>query len=196
MEQTIVRQGMALDEYIRRMDDDHEPPFEIIDGEVVPMSPTVSGSGYRAWWLAKLMNRVIDGNELGYLFSEITFVLPSPDNNWVTGSRTPDLMFISVVRFDTYRNANPGWEERPLALVPDLVIEVVSPTDRLSTVLKKVALYLEDGVQMVWVVNRMHQSITIYTLTDDPVTLSGELILTGGELIPGFSTPVRVLFED
>lgn len=38
MDQTVVQQGMTLDEYIRRMDDDSEPRFEIINGEVVPMN--------------------------------------------------------------------------------------------------------------------------------------------------------------
>ena len=197
MDQTVVQQGMTLDEYIRRMDDDSEPRFEIINGEVVPMSPSVSGSGYMASKLMKLIWPIILSKQLGELFSEMTFVLPNADSStWVTGSRTPDLMFISAARFSAFNDTNPGWQERPLALVPDLVIEIISPTDQMATVLKKVALYLEDGVQIVWVVNRKHQSITVYTLSDEPMVLTGDQILSGGALIPGFSTHVRVLFED
>ena len=194
MDQTVVRQGMAVEDFIRRMD---KPPFEIIDGEIVLMSPNVAGHDYTLRGLFVLLYTHTRERELGEVFSEATFVLSNAtDRNWVTGSREPDIMFFSATRFTAYIAATLDWRDRPFALVPDLVIEVVSPTDRMATVLKKVALYLEDGVQVVWVVNRMHQSITIYTLTDDPVTLSGDQILTGGELLPGFSTPIHALFED
>jgi len=196
MEQTVIRQGMALDEYIRRMDDDREPPFEIIDGEIVLMSPSTYGSDHMAWVFIQVLNPFVAANRLGYLSLETTFVLPNTDSSsWVTGSRKPDVMFIVAERLSAYKLATPDWEDRPLALVPDLVIEVISPTDRMDAVLQKVARYLADGVQIVWVANRKRQSITVYTLTNEPVVLSGDQTLSGGEIIPDFTIPVRAIFE-
>jgi len=194
MEQTVVRQGMALDEYIRRMD---EAPFEIINGEIILVSPSIAESGDIAWIFMNLLFPVVTSNRLGSLFVESTFVLPGPDNSkWVTGSRKPDLMLFSGERYPDYKLANPGWRKRPVALVPDLVVEIVSPTDRMVNVLKKIALYLEDGVQAVWVVEPENQVVMVYTLMAIPLILSGDQILTGGELLPGFSTPIHALFED
>jgi hypothetical protein len=115
---------------------DAEGPFEIINGEVIPVSPSVFGSGHVAAWLHDqivlyLAAHPDGGQAIGSVFSEMPFVLPdTPSSAWVTGSRVPDLMFIRAGRLADYKAAVSDWRLKPLALVPDLVVEVISPTDR------------------------------------------------------------------
>lgn len=78
---------------------------------------------------------------------------------------------------------------------PDLAIEIVSPTDRISHVNRKIRLYLEDGVQVVWLVEPEEQTITIYTPATKQFTrLTLEDTLTGGDLLPNFALSLSQLF--
>ncbi len=186
----LQRTGMPLDEFLRRQD---EQPFELIEGEIVPiMSPKSFGSDY----IARLFQRALDRYGNGDVFIETTFILPdTPDAQWVKGSRQPDVLYIAPGRLETYRKEHMDWRIRPLMLVPDLAIEVVSPTDRLSKVWRKTALYLDDGVQLVWVVNPMRETVTIFMPDEAPVTFGKADTLNGGALLPGFSLALNSIFE-
>ncbi len=188
-----VRQGMTLAEFIQRSE--AEVPFEFIDGEVIPVSPNVAGHDLIARRLFVLLYTYATAQRLGEVFAEAAFALAGhPD--WVTGSRKPDVLFYRAERFAEYIAATPDWRSKPFLLVPDLVVEVMSHTDRISAVLKKAALYLDDGVQTVWVIDQERQTVSIYTPHDQPNTLNADQILTHEPLLPGFSTIVRAIFEN
>ena len=84
-----------------------------------------------------------------------------------------------------------GWE-----VIPDLAVEVVSPTDRAIEVLAKVQEYLEAGVIRVWVVYPKVRQVHIF----DEVTGSRGIIrngtLDGEDLLPGFRLALAELFRD
>jgi Uma2 family endonuclease len=182
--------GMSIEEFIRRYD---EAPFEILNGHVEYMSPKVFGSDY----IARLVQRVLDQYGHGEVFIETTFILSgAASGEWVSGSRQPDVLFISEGRLETYRAQTPDWKLKPLMLVPDLVVEVVSPTDRPGKVWQKAGLYLEDGVQVVWIVNPVRENVTVFTQNGDPYTLDKTETLEGGTLLPGFSLSLQTLFAD
>src|SRR5690349_4295010 len=97
-----TRVGMPLSEYMQRYDE--EGPFEIIDGAIVPMSPTKFGHNYltRLLFLA-LHNFVSSGNEW-QVFAETPFIKPGADDpNWVEGSLIPDVMLLRVDRLSAYK---------------------------------------------------------------------------------------------
>jgi Uma2 family endonuclease len=187
---TLERIGMSLPDFLSRYD---QQPFELIDGEMTPiMSPKVFGSDYTAY----LLQTALQKWGVGFVFVETTFILPeTPEGNWVKGSRQPDVLYLAKDRLDAYRHNTPDWMEKPLMLVPDLAIEVVSPTDRLPAVWRKVAIYLEDGVRLVWVVNPIRESITVFAADDAPFTLSADQTLSGGDVLPGFQFPLSSLFK-
>jgi Uma2 family endonuclease len=104
-------------------------------------------------------------------------------------------------RINAYREANPDWKLKPYVLVPDLVVEVMSPNDDPDELDEKIDLYLADGVLMAWVMNPQRIKVSVYTPTPDkPRTkqqtnlFSGD-VLTGGEIIPGFEIEVAKIFE-
>jgi Uma2 family endonuclease len=110
-------------------------------------------------------------------------------------------MFYKAERINAYREATPDYKLKPYILVPDLVVEVVSPNDDLRELDKKVDLYLADGVLMVWVMDPQPIKVSVFTPTPgkprtrQQTNLFGDDILTGGEIIPGFEIVVAKLFE-
>jgi len=194
MTETLTRVGMSLEDFIRKFDE--EGSFEILDGEIVPKMPNVFGHTTTANRIAFVINTFAIPKKLGEAFVEGTIIKPdSFDRNWVKGSRIPDVLYVSQERLNDYKDANPDWESRPLALIPDLVIEVVSPNDSYTETNKRVKRYLEDGVRLVWVFDPQERTIVIHVPnSDQQTTLSGEAKLTGGEVIPGFEIGLTEIF--
>lgn len=197
MDTPAVEVGMALEEYNRLYA--QEGPFEIIHGERIAKMPQVAGHGAVQHITWDALNQHGRNTHSGYAFIEQTFVL-SYSPGWVTGSRIPDVMYYAAERLEAYKAADPDWKKKPYILVPDLVVEVISPTDDLSELSDKVDLYLTDGVQMVWLMDFLKETVFSYTListqpfTKQQTTLKVGDTLTGGEIIPGFEIPVASLF--
>lgn len=83
------------------------------------------------------------------------------------------------------------------ALVPDLVAEVVSPTDTRTEMRKKVSIYLSVGVPLLWMIWPKSKTIEIWQptiLTAPTQVLTVNDILDGGTIMPGFTCPVQDLF--
>jgi Uma2 family endonuclease len=195
LEPAVTKIGMPMEEFIRLYD--AEGPFELIDGERIPKMPNVAGHGE----MVELLYQAIYLLQLGKIIREMPFVL-SYTSNGVTGSRIPDLMYYVADRMNAYKEAHPDWRDKPYVLVPDLVIEVVSPTDNLSELEEKVNLYLLDGVRAVWVADRHKRRVSLHTLnTRDPFSkiethLKEGDTLSGGEIVPGFEIAVAKIFEE
>lgn len=185
-------QHMTLDEFMQRYSD--EGPFEVIEGEIVPVAPQNTQSGMVAGELYLALATYVKAQKLGQVFIEVPFTLTA-DSQWVKGSRVPDVMFITAERLAKLAEANPDWKTKPLVLVPDLVAEVSSPTDLHTQIQQKVARYLADGVRVVWLIEPDGRTVTIYTPGSKQLThLTAEDTLTGGEIVPGFAVAVADLF--
>jgi Uma2 family endonuclease len=80
-------------------------------------------------------------------------------------------------------------------MAPDLAVEVLSPSDRMADALAKVAMYLQAGTPLVWLVNTATRTVVVFRSEMDPVTLAGSDTLDGGDVLPGFSVPVAEIFS-
>ena len=111
-------------------------------------------------------------------------------------SRDPDTVLApdaAFVRAD--RVPPPGHRQGFAALAPDLVVEVVSPTDRAGAVADKALRWLESGTRLVWVVYPDRRLVAEH-FPDGTVHLrQAEDLLDGGDVLPGFRVPVSELFE-
>jgi len=198
LESPTTKIGMPLEEFIRLYDT--EGPFELINGERVPKMPNVAGHGEIVERLYLAIYLLISSKQFGKVLREMPFVL-SYTPNWVTGSRIPDLMYYTADRINAYKEAYTDWKDKPYILVPDLVVEVVSPGDNLGDLDDKVNQYLLDGVRLVWVMNPQKSRVSIHTLNSlNPFTkfethLTPADTLSGGEIIPGFEMAVAKIFE-
>jgi Uma2 family endonuclease len=184
---------MTLEEFIKLYSE--HGPLEVIEGEIVELTPQVTRSAMIAGELFFQLTAYLKGHPLGRVFTEAPFVL-TVASNWVKGSRVPDLMFVRAERLEQLAKDDPDWLLKPLSLVPDLVVEIISPTDKTPDVDKKTTRYLEDGVRVVWVIEPEGKTVTIHTTgSKQPTRLTAEDTLNGGDVIPCFEVAIARLFE-
>ncbi|MCE2489164.1 MAG: Uma2 family endonuclease [Anaerolineae bacterium] len=79
---------------------------------------------------------------------------------------------------------------------PLLAVEVYSRSNTRSELEAKAARYLEHGTQMVWLLYPQAQSLVLHVAGSPPRTLSGDDIIDGGVVLPGFRLPVREIFSE
>jgi Uma2 family endonuclease len=182
---------MTLEDLVRLFED--EGPFELINGERVALNPMVMKHNIRAKRLYDALVRFLLDKSLGEAYFEAAFVL-TYQSDWVTGSRVPDILFVRAERLAAYITAHPNWEDMPLVLVPDLAVEVISTNDHYSDVDAKVDLYLDDGVEIIWVVDPKQKTVTVRGRDYYKKLKVGD-VLTGGDVIPGFELAVEKIFE-
>ena len=101
--------------------------------------------------------------------------------------RAPDVAFVSKSRRPTNRK---GF----VSLAPDLVVEVVSPSDEPDEVQAKIEDYLDAGVKVVWIIYPKTQSVTVYRSLADVYIVRADAVLTADDLLPGFALPVAHIF--
>ena len=88
-----------------------------------------------------------------------------------------------------------GDKTKGFSIPPDLAIEVVSPSDVQSRIAEKALAYLNAGTRLVWVLEPVTKTVTIYRSERDLEMLTRDDTLTGEDVIPGFTCPVAHLFE-
>ena len=85
----------------------------------------------------------------------------------------------------------PGYAE----VVPDLVVEVVSPNDTRREVAAKARMWLRYDVRLVWVVLPQTRSVDVYRPGHAVTTLTEQDTLDGLDVLPGFTCPVSTVFD-
>ncbi len=104
--------------------------------------------------------------------------------------REPDVYFVSAERLPLDDDSD-GY----LEVMPELVVEIVSPNDRERDVAEKISMWLEHGVSMALEVRPAERTIAIHRPGVPAVTLTGEDVLDGGDVLPGFSLPLSEIFD-
>jgi len=162
--------------------------YEVVDGQVVEKTMGAFETGI-ASLLDQILGSFARANRLGRFFGEMLFRIDIGQDL----QRRPDVAFVSHARWPYNRRVPdvPVWD-----MVPDLAIEVISPSDMMSAVLRKVHDYFKAGVTRVWVVYPEQAEVYIYSTPQQVQVVGVGQELDGGDLLPGFRLPVAVLFED
>ena len=157
---------------------------ELVRGELIMMSPAGSRHGSVVARLTGRMVGFVDEDRLGAVFGAETGFRIQHDPDSV---RAPDVAFVRASRLPA--DLPEGFFPGP----PDLAVEVVSPSDRASEVLAKVQDWLEAGSAAVWVVDPETRRVSVYRAGEMAVLKETD-VLSGGDLLPGFSLPVARIF--
>jgi len=160
---------------------------ELVKGELKKMPPTGGKHGIIASRLDRYIGTFVEEHSLGHVCAAETGFVLSEASDTV---RAPDVSFISQDRIPADGIPEEYWE-----LAPDLAVEVLSPSDRASKVLEKVAEYLESGTKMVWVVDSRTKTVTVYRSFDNIQILTEEDEIDGGDVVPGFRCPLSKIFR-
>jgi Uma2 family endonuclease len=162
--------------------------YEVVDGEIVEKT-----MGAREYWIANVLGGYlipfVRDRQLGRAMIEYVFRINAATNL----QRRPDAAFVTSARWPLNRSLPdvPVWD-----MVPDLAVEVVSPSNSASEVQRKIHEYFGAGVVQVWVVYPEQRQIYQYASPTQIQVITAQQELDGGELLPGFRLPLRSLFED
>lgn len=176
---------LTADDFMHLGDEVHG---ELIRGVFCEMpKPGLRHGQLTARFCARLVNHV-EAVQTGTVFAEVGVLLEhGPDT-----VRAPDIAFTSAERLPvghiTHRFAET---------VPDLVVEIVSPSDRHAAVRDKARMWLRFGAQLVWVVFPVARTIEVHRVGADAAeTLTEADSLDGTPVLPGFTCPLSRLFAD
>ena len=137
--------------------------------------------------LGFLLNAFIIPRKLGRLTGSDTGVRLERNPDTVRG---PDIAYFSASKMPLDTRI-PGYAE----VVPDLLVEVVSPNDTRREVAAKARMWLRYDVRLVWVVLPQTRSVDVYRPGHAVVTLTDQDTLDGLDVLPGFTCPVSAVFD-
>ena len=159
---------------------------ELIDGILVekPMSTVAS---FLAITLATILNNFIQGKQLG-LVAGPDFLVDVDESR----RRLPDVSFTSRGRMI---GLTP--EARvALPYAPDLAVEVLSPSNTAAEMRSKLNEYFAAGSRLVWIIDPVRRTCSVYTSPTQFTTLSDADTLTGTDVLPGFQVSLSKLFDN
>jgi Uma2 family endonuclease len=183
--------GMTIEEFIRAYK--KETPFELVDGEIRPLQLMVAGHATVLKNIYDPLSQYVNTNGLGEVYYRLPYVITDA-NGLVRNSRTPDLLFISKERFEKYKTEHEDWEDKPILIVPDMTVEIQTHYEDFYESDDKVKRDFREGVQEVWWVNL---DFTVISLghASNFVLVKLDNTLTSN-LIPGFSIPIKTIFQE
>ena len=103
--------------------------------------------------------------------------------------REPDVAFTSAAKIPLDAEI-AGYAE----VVPDLVVEIVSPSDSRRWARDRAQMWLDHGAPLVWIVHPDTRTIDVYHPGAAAATLHENDSLDGREVLPGFTCSVRTIF--
>jgi len=177
--------GTATEEDVTRLDDHDDRLCELIDGTLVEKAMGLEES-LIAGRIIFLLSLFMSERKLGVISSPDGMLRILPDR-----VRIPDVAFISFARL-------PGGRvpKDPVpSLAPDLAVEVLSDSNTRNEMSIKLREYFTAGVRLVWYVDPKTRSVDVYTGPQEVRKLSGDDLLSGGDVLPGFEVKVSAIFD-
>ena len=159
--------------------------YELIRGVLIEKMPTGDPHGdavMQTAFAVELYARTNDygetkAGEPGYRLERDPDTVRAPDVAWFAPGRIPE--------------GTRGYPE----LAPDLAVEIKSPSNSNPEMAAKAMMWLSYGSREVWVADPERTTVTVYRPLAEPVVLAEDDTLEGGDLLPGFTSPVWRLFR-
>jgi Uma2 family endonuclease len=177
--QSVLAQGTPWVDNVER--------YEVIDGIRVEREPMGAFETVLASWLCHLLHSFTSGKKLGLAVNETLFVLNASRNL----QRRPDVAFVSYARWPAAVVAR----ESAWNVVPDLAVEIISPTNLAEEIDSKIMDYFQSGVRLVWVFYPDAGRVYIYQSPTQVSIVERTDTLDGGAVLPGLRLPIVQLYE-
>jgi Uma2 family endonuclease len=106
--------------------------------------------------------------------------------------RSPDAAWVRRVRLT---NLTREQKQRFLPLCPDFVVELHSPSDRLSILQAKMEEYIQNGAQLGCLIDPMDRRVYIYRPERPVECLEHPITLSGGPILAGFTLDLQDIWQ-
>ncbi|MUL36846.1 Uma2 family endonuclease [Gloeocapsopsis dulcis] len=172
---------LSLQKFLSLPDNDR---YELVEGQLKPkMSPKYKHSTLQLR-LLMVLNQWCEQQKRGRVRPEWGVILQRQQKDWVP---VPDLIYVSYERLPQAWN-----EDEPCPIVPELVVEIISPGQTFGEMTEKATDYLLAGVDQVWVVDTKARSVTVFERDSLPQTIWSNRSIS---VLPGFVLNVSDLFD-
>ena len=163
----------------------YDKNYDLIDGKVVEVSPAGRRHGRVGTMLAAYLGMYVMEHKLGETHGA--------DTGWVLAVNTVRAADVAFITSERLADLD---EDGFIPVPPDLAVEVVSPSDFGPEIKKKVELYHNAGVPLVWTIHPIKKIVKIYRLNDPEITtLTADDELDGEDIVPGFKLKISKLFD-
>ncbi len=160
--------------------------YELLGGSLNMMSPAGGRHGRVAMRIALLLGNHVDRENLGVVFAaETGFRIASE----------PDTVIAADVSYVAHSRMK-GIEEEThfLPLAPDLVVEVISPSDTFTKVESKSFLWLDSGCRLVLLADPKTAMVHAYRARSNIQLYEGDATLDASDVVPGWQVQVAQFF--
>lgn len=158
--------------------------YELIEGVLSPREIPDVAHGIVQAQLGLSLLRHVDDRPSGRVFGRVGVVLTTNPDTVLA----PSLAYVQTERLPD----DLTWF---LPLAPDLAVEIVSPGNTPEKIERKIAIYLQAGTRLVWVVYPRQRQVVAHTPGDAPQVFTESDDLPGGDVLPGLSIPVASIFR-
>ena len=159
--------------------------YELDRGEVVEVPSPIREHGYVCWLVIKFLTEYLTRRGEGHLLTN--------DTGIVVERRPDTLRGADVILF--LRNPKPSdFKKKYVEDIPDLIVEVISPSDTEKRINRRVNQYLDRGIPLVWLIDPVKCTVTVCRPGEFPKVLEEADEIAGNGVLPNLSFPVRDLF--
>lgn len=181
---STTTQLITAEELLRLPDSPYR--HELVKGELITMSLPGEEHGAVIMNIAAPLAQYVRRNDLGVVYGAETGFQIERNPDTVLG---PDVAFIRKDRVE-----QTGISKGYRFGAPDLVVEVISPSDNMKKVEQKIQRWLSADARLVWTVDPKTRTIKVYEGPNAATVLAEADELTGGDVVPGFRLPVAEIF--
>jgi Uma2 family endonuclease len=174
----------TYEDWLKLPDDGYR--YEVIDGVLYMSPPPLIRHQRNSIRLVEIFLAFLKLHPLGeLLYAPVGVRLPNQPV-----PLQPDIVFVRAERLDII-------QEHYIEGIPDLLVEILSPSNWLYDRREKMQVYQGAGVPEYWIVDPRAQIIEIYVLEQGVYQLAGqygrgEVALS--RLLPGFEVSVEAIF--
>ncbi len=162
--------------------DPNDYQIELQQGEIKIMGPSDIVSSFVGAQFSRLLGNWVSPRRLGFIFdSSGGFILPNTDLT------APDVSFVS-------RSRMPRTVRYFGQIVPDLVVEIKSQSDRISKLRKKIRMYLQQGATVGILIDPDELTLSVYRANQKPVIYRNDEIMSIPELFPEWEIAITELW--
>jgi Uma2 family endonuclease len=122
-------------------------------------------------------------------------LITAPDGTvrlWAGRVRIPDVAFTLSDRLPARRRPTEPIPD----LAPDLAVELLSASNTPAEIQQKRTDYFAAGVRLVWQIDPVARTVSVYTAPAGVTLLAESATLDGGQVLPGFALPLQDFFAE
>ena len=164
--------------------------FELINGELIEMSPANPLYQWLAFEIAGEIRDYLKQHDIGYGGVEGGYSPPHDSHNFYA----PDVAFVRKERMPP-----APFPQTFAGFMPDLAVEIASPSNTVAELHAKAEIYVRNGTELVWILFPDSYSAEVCRLDEadqlmiESLSIDGKLL--GEDVLPGFELELRQLFN-